>query len=79
MEVFRPKIEEVTGNWRKLYNEKSHGLYFSLNVILMIKSWSCMMGGACDSWLGSREMHTGFGWGNPSENDHLEDLIIDRG
>jgi hypothetical protein len=29
---------EVTGEWRKLCNEKLHNLYSSLNVIKMMKS-----------------------------------------
>jgi hypothetical protein len=27
--IFRPKMEEVTGGWRKLHNEKLHNLYSS--------------------------------------------------
>jgi hypothetical protein len=25
--IFGPKRDEVTGNWRKVHNEKLHGLY----------------------------------------------------
>jgi hypothetical protein len=35
--VFGLKREEVTGNWRKLHNEKLH-LYLSENIIRVIKS-----------------------------------------
>jgi hypothetical protein len=28
----------VTGDWRKLYNEELHNLYYSPNIIRMIKS-----------------------------------------
>jgi hypothetical protein len=28
--IFGPKTDEVTGGWRKLYNEEFHNLYFSL-------------------------------------------------
>jgi hypothetical protein len=28
----------VTGGWRKLHNEQLHNLYFSPNIIIMIKS-----------------------------------------
>jgi hypothetical protein len=31
------EIEDVTGDWRRLYNEELHGLYLSPNVIQMIK------------------------------------------
>jgi hypothetical protein len=34
----RPKRVEVTGGWRKLHNEELHILYFSPNIIRMIKS-----------------------------------------
>jgi hypothetical protein len=32
------KIDEVTGGWRKLYNEELHNLYSSPSIIRMIKS-----------------------------------------
>jgi hypothetical protein len=34
--IFGPKMEEVTGGWRKLYNEKLHNFYPS-NIIWAIK------------------------------------------
>jgi hypothetical protein len=36
--IFGPKRDEVTGEWRKLHNEELHDLYFSPNIIRMIKS-----------------------------------------
>jgi hypothetical protein len=36
--IFGPKRDEVTGGWRKLQNEELHSLYFSPNIIRMIKS-----------------------------------------
>jgi hypothetical protein len=36
--IFGPKRDEVTGCWRKLHNEKLNNLYFSPNIIRMIKS-----------------------------------------
>jgi hypothetical protein len=32
------KRDDVTGDWRKLFNEDLHNLYFSPNIIKMIKS-----------------------------------------
>jgi hypothetical protein len=36
--IFGPKRDEVTGGWRKLYNEELHNLYSLPSVIRMIKS-----------------------------------------
>jgi hypothetical protein len=36
--IFGPKRDEVTGEWRKLYNEELHNLYSSPNIIRIIKS-----------------------------------------
>jgi hypothetical protein len=35
--LFGPKRDEVTGDWRKLYNEGLHNLYSLPNIIKMIK------------------------------------------
>jgi hypothetical protein len=36
--IFGLKRDEVTRDWRKLHNEELHNLYFSPNIISMIKS-----------------------------------------
>jgi hypothetical protein len=36
--IFGRKRDEVTGEWRKLYNEKLRTLYSSPNIIRQIKS-----------------------------------------
>jgi hypothetical protein len=36
--IFGPKRNEVTDNWRRLHKEELHALYFSPNVIRVIKS-----------------------------------------
>jgi hypothetical protein len=36
--IFGPKRDEMTGDWRKLHNEKLHNLYSSPNLIRMVKS-----------------------------------------
>jgi hypothetical protein len=36
--IFGPKRVEVTGAWRKLYNEELNDLYSSPNIIRVIKS-----------------------------------------
>jgi len=36
--IFGPKRDEVTGEWRKLHNEKLNDLYWSPNIVRVIKS-----------------------------------------
>jgi hypothetical protein len=36
--IFGPKRDEVTGGWRKVYNEELHNLHPSSSIIKMIKS-----------------------------------------
>jgi hypothetical protein len=36
--IFVPKRDEVTGGWRKLHNEKLHGLYSSPSIVRVIKA-----------------------------------------
>jgi hypothetical protein len=35
--IFGPKMDKVTGEWRKLHNEENNNLYSSLNIARMIK------------------------------------------
>ena len=35
--VFRPKRDEVTGEWRKLHNEELNDLYSLLNTLRVVK------------------------------------------
>jgi hypothetical protein len=36
--IFGPKMDEVTGEWRKLHNEELHDLYSSPSIVRIIKS-----------------------------------------
>jgi hypothetical protein len=36
--IFGPKRDDVTGEWRKLHNEELHNLYSSPDIIRQIKS-----------------------------------------
>jgi hypothetical protein len=36
--IFRPKRDEVTGEWRKLHNEELNNLYSSPDIIRQVKS-----------------------------------------
>jgi hypothetical protein len=70
--IYRPKMDEVTGEWRKLHNEELNDLYFLPNIIQVIKSRRMRWAGhvAC-------MRYTGFWWGNLRERDHLKDCGID--
>ena len=36
--IFWPERDEVTGEWRELYNEEVNDLYFSPNIVRLVKS-----------------------------------------
>jgi hypothetical protein len=36
--IFGPKIDEVTGGWRKMHNEELYNMHSSPNIIRKIKS-----------------------------------------
>jgi len=36
--IFGPKMDEVTGEWRKLHNDKLNDLYSSPNIVRVVKS-----------------------------------------
>ena len=38
LRIFRPKRDQITGEWRKLYNEELNDLHSSPRIIHMIKS-----------------------------------------
>ena len=64
------KMEEVTGDWRRLLDGKLHDLYASPNTIILIKLgiWHTEEG---------REVRTWFWWGNLKKREDWEDLGMD--
>jgi hypothetical protein len=57
--IFGPKRDEVTGDWNKLHIEELRDLYFSINVIRVIKSrivkWAGHVGGSYRVLVGKPE------------------------
>jgi hypothetical protein len=59
--ILGPKRDEVTGEWRRLHNEKLHDLYSSPNIIRVIKPRGMRWGGACSTYGGETRCTRGFG------------------
>jgi hypothetical protein len=57
--IFGPKRDEMTGGWRKLYNEELRNLYSSPSKIRMVKSWR-MRWEMHVAQLGTREMYISY-------------------
>jgi hypothetical protein len=74
--IIVPKKDEVTGEWRRLHNEELYDLYSTPNIIRVMKS-RLMRWADHVARIGDQKVHTGFGLGNLSERDHLEDPSID--
>ena len=74
--IFEPKRDEVTSEWRKLYNEELNNLYSSPNIFQVIKSRRMRWAGHIVR-TGRRETYTGFWWRNLRERDHLGDPGVD--
>jgi hypothetical protein len=75
--IFGSKRDEITGKWRKLYNEELNDLY-SLPNIRVMKLRRMRWAGHV-ARMGRGELCTLFWWGNLRERDHLQDADIDGG
>jgi hypothetical protein len=60
--IFCPKMDEVSGEWRKLHNEELNDLYCSPNIILVITSRRIRWAGNI-ARMGKEVVYTGFWWG----------------
>jgi hypothetical protein len=67
--IFGPKRDEVTSEWRKLYNKELHDLYSSPSIIRIIKSRR-MRWARHAARMGSRRMLMGYWWESQRERDH---------
>ena len=74
--IFGSKGDEIIWDWRKLNNIKLNNLYFSPNIIRVIKlkrmTWAGHVAG-----MGRIEVHRGFWLRKLRERDHLEYLVVD--
>jgi len=61
--IFLSTRDEVTGQWRKLQNEKLNELYCSTNIILVIKSRRMGWTGHV-ARRGREEVYRGLWWEN---------------
>jgi hypothetical protein len=74
--IFGPKRDEITGEWRKLYNE-INDQYSSPNIFRVIKSKIMIWAGHV-ARMGERRSAYGVLVGNLRERDHFGNTGLDR-
>jgi hypothetical protein len=67
--IFGPKMDEVTGEWRKLHNEDLRDLYFSPSIIKIIKSRRMRWAGHV-ARMGRIGTLIDYWWESQRERDH---------
>jgi hypothetical protein len=70
--IFGSERVEMTGECRKLNNDKLNVLYFSTNIVRLIKTKRMRLAEHVTS-VGRVDVHTGFLVGKRRERDYLED------
>jgi len=67
--IFGPKRYKVTGEWKKLQNEEFNDLYYSPNIVQVIKSRR-MIWAEHVARMGRGKAYAGCWWGHLRERDH---------
>jgi hypothetical protein len=75
--TFGPKKDEVTGEWRRLYNKELYALYSSTDIIQVIKSIRLRWAGQV-ARMGKRRGAYRVLVRKPRQGDHFEDPRIDE-
>ena len=75
-EIFGPKRDEITGEWRKLHNEELNDLYCSPIIIPVFKPIRMRLAGRVER-MWERRGNTGVWWGNFRDTNQLEDLGVE--
>ena len=74
--VFGPKMDEVTGEWRKLHKEELNDPYSLPNIVRVVKSRRMRWAGHVTRMGEDRGMHSVL-WGSLRERGHWEDQDVD--
>ena len=75
--IFGPSKDEVTGEWRRLYNVELNDLYSSPNIVRVIKSRRMRWAGHV-ARMGEERVGIGCCWGNRREGEKWGDLGVDE-
>jgi len=59
--IFRPRRDDVTGEWRRLHNEELNDLYCSPNIVRVIK-WRRMRWAGHVARMGEKRVCIGSWW-----------------
>ena len=74
--IFGPRSDEVTGEWRRLYNEELNDLYSSPNIVRVIKSRTMRWAGHVARMGEERGVYRVL-VGKPERKKPLGDLGVD--
>ena len=74
--IFGPRMDEVTGEWRRLHNEELNDLCSSQNIVRVIKSRRMRWAGHVARMGEERGVYRVL-VGKPVERDHWGDLGVE--